>query len=88
VRSPGDYSLEDLKRFPSRTPIARHTCGECWSAIAEWTGAPSRAFERRPLSSDGARLERGVPRLVTSDYGVAPAAAAVGAASLFVCVDG
>lgn len=40
VARPGSYSLEDLKRFPSRTQITRHTCEEGWSAIGEWTGVP------------------------------------------------
>ena len=40
VARPGSYSLGDLKRFPSRTQITRHTCEEGWSAIAEWTGVP------------------------------------------------
>jgi hypothetical protein len=40
VARPGSYSLTDLKRFPSRTQITRHTCEEGWSAIAEWTGVP------------------------------------------------
>jgi DMSO/TMAO reductase YedYZ molybdopterin-dependent catalytic subunit len=38
VDRPGAYSLAELKRFPSRTQITRHTCEEGWSAIAEWTG--------------------------------------------------
>src|SRR5918995_4369429 len=42
VASPATYSLADLKRFPSRTQITRHTCEEGWSAIAEWTGVPLR----------------------------------------------
>jgi DMSO/TMAO reductase YedYZ molybdopterin-dependent catalytic subunit len=42
VASPGSYSLADLKRFPSRTQITRHTCEEGWAAIAEWTGVPLR----------------------------------------------
>jgi DMSO/TMAO reductase YedYZ molybdopterin-dependent catalytic subunit len=42
VARPGAYSLADLKRFPSRTQITKHTCEEGWSAIAEWTGAPVR----------------------------------------------
>jgi DMSO/TMAO reductase YedYZ molybdopterin-dependent catalytic subunit len=33
VARPGSYSLADLKRFPSRTQITRHTCEEGWSAI-------------------------------------------------------
>jgi DMSO/TMAO reductase YedYZ molybdopterin-dependent catalytic subunit len=40
VARPGSYSLVDLKRFPSRTQITKHTCEEGWSAIAEWTGVP------------------------------------------------
>jgi DMSO/TMAO reductase YedYZ molybdopterin-dependent catalytic subunit len=40
VSSPGTYTLADLKQFPSRTQITRHTCEEGWSAIAEWTGVP------------------------------------------------
>jgi DMSO/TMAO reductase YedYZ molybdopterin-dependent catalytic subunit len=46
VASPGTYTLAELKRFPSRTQITRHTCEEGWSAIAEWTGVPlSRVLE-------------------------------------------
>jgi DMSO/TMAO reductase YedYZ molybdopterin-dependent catalytic subunit len=40
VARPGSYSLADLKKFPSRTQITRHTCEEGWSAIGEWTGVP------------------------------------------------
>jgi DMSO/TMAO reductase YedYZ molybdopterin-dependent catalytic subunit len=40
VARPGTYSLADLKQFPSRTQITRHTCEEGWSAIAQWTGVP------------------------------------------------
>jgi DMSO/TMAO reductase YedYZ molybdopterin-dependent catalytic subunit len=40
VDRPGTYSIDDLKRFPSRTQITRHTCEEGWTAIAEWTGVP------------------------------------------------
>jgi hypothetical protein len=40
VASPRSFSLDDLKRFPSRTQITRHTCEEGWSAIVEWTGVP------------------------------------------------
>ena len=42
VAHPGVYSLADLKRFPARTQITKHTCEEGWSAIAEWTGVPLR----------------------------------------------
>lgn len=43
VARPGTYSLADLKRFPARTQITKHTCEEGWSAIAEWTGVPLRS---------------------------------------------
>lgn len=42
VARPGAYSLADLKGFPARTQITRHTCEEGWNAIAEWTGVPLR----------------------------------------------
>ncbi len=42
VSKPGSYSLSDLRRFPARTQITKHTCEEGWSAIAEWTGVPLR----------------------------------------------
>lgn len=40
VTRPGEYSLTELQRMPSRTQITRHTCEEGWSAIAQWTGVP------------------------------------------------
>lgn len=40
VAKPGSFSLAELKRFPSRTQITRHTCEEGWTAIGEWTGVP------------------------------------------------
>lgn len=40
VDKPGAYSLDDLRRFPSRTQITKHTCEEGWSGIAGWTGVP------------------------------------------------
>jgi DMSO/TMAO reductase YedYZ molybdopterin-dependent catalytic subunit len=42
VSRPGEYSLADLKRWPSRTQITKITCEEGWSAISEWTGVPLR----------------------------------------------
>jgi hypothetical protein len=46
VARPGEFSLADLKRFPSRTQITRHVCEEGWSAIGEWTGvALSRVLD-------------------------------------------
>ncbi len=40
VARPRAFSLDELKRMPSRTQITRHTCEEGWSAIAQWTGVP------------------------------------------------
>jgi DMSO/TMAO reductase YedYZ molybdopterin-dependent catalytic subunit len=40
VARPGKYSVNQLKSFPSKTQITRHTCEEGWTAIAEWTGVP------------------------------------------------
>jgi DMSO/TMAO reductase YedYZ molybdopterin-dependent catalytic subunit len=40
VRKPAKYSLDELKRMPSRTQITRHDCVEGWSAIGQWTGVP------------------------------------------------
>src|SRR5262249_54277872 len=37
---PSELSLEELRRFPSRTQITEHICEQGWSAIAEWTGVP------------------------------------------------
>jgi len=42
VAKPRAFSLEDLKRFPARTQITRHTCEEGWTAIGQWTGVPLR----------------------------------------------
>jgi DMSO/TMAO reductase YedYZ molybdopterin-dependent catalytic subunit len=40
VATPRTFSLADLKQFPPRTQITRHTCEEGWSAIGQWTGVP------------------------------------------------
>jgi DMSO/TMAO reductase YedYZ molybdopterin-dependent catalytic subunit len=40
VARPGELSLEDLRRFPSRTQVTMHVCEQGWSAIGEWTGVP------------------------------------------------
>jgi DMSO/TMAO reductase YedYZ molybdopterin-dependent catalytic subunit len=46
VAQPVAMSLSDLKRFPARTQVTRHTCEEGWSAITEWTGVQlSRVLE-------------------------------------------
>ncbi|HEY7641457.1 MAG TPA: molybdopterin-dependent oxidoreductase [Steroidobacteraceae bacterium] len=43
VARPRAFSLDELRRMPSRTQITRHTCEEGWSAIAQWTGVPLRS---------------------------------------------
>jgi DMSO/TMAO reductase YedYZ molybdopterin-dependent catalytic subunit len=40
VSKPSEFSLDDLKRLPSRTQVTQHNCEQGWSAIAEWTGVP------------------------------------------------
>jgi DMSO/TMAO reductase YedYZ molybdopterin-dependent catalytic subunit len=53
VARPVSFSLDDLRRFPSRTQITRHTCEEGWSAIAEWTGvALGRVLEAAGILPD------------------------------------
>jgi len=43
VARPSEFSLAQLKSFPSRTQITQHVCEQGWSAIAEWTGVPLSA---------------------------------------------
>lgn len=38
VARPRSFSLDELKRYPSRTQITHQACEEGWSFIAEWTG--------------------------------------------------
>lgn len=40
VATPRTFSLAELKQFPSRTQITRHTCEEGWTAIGQWMGVP------------------------------------------------
>jgi len=40
VARPSSFTLEELKRLPSRTQITLHACEMGWSFIAEWTGIP------------------------------------------------
>lgn len=40
VARPAAFSLDELKRFPSRSQITHQACEEGWSFIAEWTGVP------------------------------------------------
>ena len=56
VARPGRYSLADLKGFPARTQITKHTCEEGWSAIAEWTGVPLRTVLAAAGMRPGARF--------------------------------
>jgi DMSO/TMAO reductase YedYZ molybdopterin-dependent catalytic subunit len=38
VQHPLSFSLDDLRKLPSRTQITRHDCVEGWSCIGQWTG--------------------------------------------------
>jgi DMSO/TMAO reductase YedYZ molybdopterin-dependent catalytic subunit len=38
VHHPLSFSLDDLRKLPSRTQITRHDCVEGWSCIGQWTG--------------------------------------------------
>src|SRR5262245_8298412 len=40
VARPMEFSLADLKSYPSRSQITHQACEEGWSFIAEWTGVP------------------------------------------------
>ena len=40
VARPSAFSLDELRRMPSRTNITHQACEEGWSFIAEWTGVP------------------------------------------------
>ena len=40
VARPSEFSLAQLRSYPSRTQITEHICEQGWSAIAEWTGVP------------------------------------------------
>ena len=40
VARPSEFSLAELKRFPSRTQITEHICEQGWTAITEWAGVP------------------------------------------------
>jgi DMSO/TMAO reductase YedYZ molybdopterin-dependent catalytic subunit len=40
VARPAEFSLAELRGYPSRTQITQHICEQGWSAIAEWTGVP------------------------------------------------
>jgi len=40
VANPASFSLDDLRRYPSRSQITHLACEEGWSFIAEWIGVP------------------------------------------------
>src|SRR5207249_3813985 len=40
VARPSEFSLAELRSYPSRTQVTEHICEQGWSAIAEWTGVP------------------------------------------------
>ena len=40
VARPSEFSLAELKNYPSRTQITQHICEQGWSAIGQWTGVP------------------------------------------------
>jgi DMSO/TMAO reductase YedYZ molybdopterin-dependent catalytic subunit len=40
VARPSTFSLDGLKKLPSRSQITHQACEEGWSFIAEWTGVP------------------------------------------------
>ncbi len=47
VDRPGQFSLDQLKSYPSRSQITQLACEEGWSYVAEWTGVPLRAVLER-----------------------------------------
>lgn len=56
VARPGTYSLAELKLFPARTQVTKHTCEEGWSAIAQWTGVQLRRVLEAAGILPGARF--------------------------------
>jgi DMSO/TMAO reductase YedYZ molybdopterin-dependent catalytic subunit len=40
VERPGSFSIDQLKRYPSKNQITEVACEEGWSYIAEWHGVP------------------------------------------------
>ena len=55
VARPGEFTLDELKRFPSRTQVTHLACEEGWSFIAEWTGVRLAALLEHVGISAGAR---------------------------------
>jgi DMSO/TMAO reductase YedYZ molybdopterin-dependent catalytic subunit len=44
VTTPGEFSIDDLKKLDNRTQITRHDCVEGWSAIGKWQGTQLSAL--------------------------------------------
>jgi DMSO/TMAO reductase YedYZ molybdopterin-dependent catalytic subunit len=40
VKTPLDFSLEEIRQMPVRTQITMHSCDAGWSAIGQWSGVP------------------------------------------------
>lgn len=55
VERPSRFSLDELRRMPSRTQITRLDCVEGWSCIGKWTGVPLAALLDRVGVRSGAR---------------------------------
>jgi sulfoxide reductase catalytic subunit YedY len=46
-KSPGAFTLEDIKSFPVKTRSSRLKCVECWSARAKWQGFSMVELEKK-----------------------------------------
>jgi len=55
VARPQSFSLDEIRKMPTRSQITRHDCVEGWSAIAKWTGVPLKLLLDRAGISPQAR---------------------------------
>jgi DMSO/TMAO reductase YedYZ molybdopterin-dependent catalytic subunit len=55
VHHPLSFSLDDLRKLPSRTQITRHDCVEGWSCIGQWTGVQLGLLLKAAGLASGAR---------------------------------
>jgi DMSO/TMAO reductase YedYZ molybdopterin-dependent catalytic subunit len=55
VHHPLSFSLDDLRKLPSRTQITRHDCVEGWSCIGQWTGVQLGLLLKAAGLAPGAR---------------------------------
>jgi DMSO/TMAO reductase YedYZ molybdopterin-dependent catalytic subunit len=55
VERPRQFSLAELRAFPSRTQITRHDCVESWSCIGKWKGVPLATVLDKVRPQPGAR---------------------------------